>query len=450
MRGRGAALVGVVTVLAAMRVVGVAASAATNVSIEVGSASIVEGDSGIRAMHFPVTLSAPSTIAVSVHYALTAGNATLGGLGSSPHFRTRTGTLSWKPSKSTGVTTTELIVSVAITPNTIATGNETFAIVLSNPSPGAYLHQSTGTGTIIDDDPETGLPKLSVGDATIYAAQAGTPHAVVVPVTLSAPSPSNVTVHYAIGGGTAARKLDYLATTAGTLTFQAGSVQRSLTVHVLPQAYGGPTKTVTVALSAISSGAVLGRNTGTVTIHYDPYTGTAAGPKVAVIGDSITLVATGSIVSGLADRYQSWVIGIPGYTIGNALPALDQQLATAPRDVISNLGTDDAFADNTGWQTSFDALMTRLANIHCVELVTLHENVADYYGSLVHNVTVTVAKDINTALTDAVATHTNMHLIDWNSAANADPTLTSDGIHPTAAGDQWLASHYRSALNQDC
>ena len=428
------------------------ARAAALVTISAGSASVVEGDSGARSVDIPVTLSAPTTTTVTVRYAVTARNATAGGLGSSSHFRTRTGTLKWAPNAKTGLTPTQKLVVVTIVPNVIVDGDEPFAVVLSNPTGGAFLDQRVGTGTIIDDDPLVGMPRVSVGDASVFAGESGTPdREALVSLTLSAPIASNVTVAYTIGGGTAIPNVDYIAKASGTVTFTAGkTLSKSLVVHVVPHATPEPSKTVSVGLSGVSSGAVLGRSTSTVTIDDDAYSGTTTGPKVAAIGDSIVFVAGGTISAALADRYQSWIVGIPGYTIGNAVPALDQQLATAPDDVVANLGTDDALEDFTGWQSNFDTLMNLLTPLHCVELVTLNDVDVDAIASHNYGTPVTIAADINRALANAVATHSNMHLIDWKTAVDADQSLVVDGIHPSDAGKQWLATHYRSAIDEDC
>ncbi len=351
---RHSALVVVVVVVASACLVG-NAHAAGVVTISVGSSSLVEGDSGARSLHIPVTLNIPATTTVTVNYAVEAGNATAGNLGTSSHFRPRTGRLTWRPSTKTGLTTTEQFIAVPIAPNVVADGDETFAVVLSNPTGGAFIHQSVGSDGVLDDDPWVGSPRVSVGDAAVFAGVAGNDRTAEVPITLSAPIAANVTVTYSVGGGTATPNVDYFAKASGTVTFDAGkALSKVLILRIPPHVAPEPTKTVSVALAVVSNGAVLGRTNGTVTIYDEAYQGNLAGPKVAAIGDSIVFVSAGNIGTALADRYQYWIIGIPGYTIGNALPSFDQQLATEPNDVISNLGTDDALDNFTGWQANFD------------------------------------------------------------------------------------------------
>ena len=169
---RHSALVVVVVVVASACLVG-NAHAAGVVTISVGSSSLVEGDSGARSLHIPVTLNIPATTTVTVNYAVEAGNATAGNLGTSSHFRPRTGRLTWRPSTKTGLTTTEQFIAVPIAPNVVADGDETFAVVLSNPTGGAFIHQSVGSDGVLDDDPWVGSPRVSVGDAAVFAGVAG-------------------------------------------------------------------------------------------------------------------------------------------------------------------------------------------------------------------------------------------------------------------------------------
>src|SRR5438128_8576287 len=67
-----------------------ALSATTVPVVSIGSVSLPEGNAGSRVVLFPVTLSAPSTSTVSVHYATASGTATSGS-----DFTAASGTLSF-------------------------------------------------------------------------------------------------------------------------------------------------------------------------------------------------------------------------------------------------------------------------------------------------------------------------------------------------------------------
>ena len=109
----------------------------------VSGASVLEGSDGeARQVTFLITLSQVSTKPVTVTYTIVPGTA------SNPddYFDgVQTGTVTIPPG----------YIGFAITENIVADllveGNETFSIVLSNPS-GATLTNSTATVTIIDDD----------------------------------------------------------------------------------------------------------------------------------------------------------------------------------------------------------------------------------------------------------------------------------------------------------
>lgn len=66
-------------------------------------------------------------------------------------------------------------------------------------------------------------------------------------VTLSAPSPSPVTVGFATGGGTATPGIDYQPR-AGTLTFAPGQTTRFIVVRIVGDTLIEPLETFAVAL----------------------------------------------------------------------------------------------------------------------------------------------------------------------------------------------------------
>ena len=93
---------------------------------------------------------------------------------------------------------------------------ETFTVTLSNVIGAASIPTDLiATGSILDDD---GIPVLS-----IFAGSVSENLGIVFPeVALSGTSSSEVTVNYAVTGGTAASGTDYAAVSGGTLTWAAG------------------------------------------------------------------------------------------------------------------------------------------------------------------------------------------------------------------------------------
>src|SRR5882672_8039909 len=72
-----------------------AVQAATLPVVSIGSASVVEGNTGSRTVWLPVTLSAPSASTVSVQYATAPGSAT------GSDFVAASGTLTFAPNVKT-------------------------------------------------------------------------------------------------------------------------------------------------------------------------------------------------------------------------------------------------------------------------------------------------------------------------------------------------------------
>jgi hypothetical protein len=118
-----------------------------SVAVGIDNTTLVEGNTGSRTAGFVVTLSAPSTSPVSVHYATASGTATAGS-----DFTGVSGTLTFPA----GATTR--FVPVTVNADTTFEASETFTVKLSSPV-GATITPGAGTGTIVNDDGGTcGIP----------------------------------------------------------------------------------------------------------------------------------------------------------------------------------------------------------------------------------------------------------------------------------------------------
>jgi len=118
-------------------------------TLSITSGSVIEGNTGTTTeVAFFVNLSAATSRAVSVNYTTTNFSA-FGGVkcnnSEGIDYETNSGSLSFQPG------TTTFTVRVKICGDTNAEANETFRVVLSNPS-GATLVAFQGVGTIINDD----------------------------------------------------------------------------------------------------------------------------------------------------------------------------------------------------------------------------------------------------------------------------------------------------------
>ena len=229
---------------------GTTKAAASDQTISIGDASIVEGDTSTRTLYFTVALSRPATAAVSVKYNLTGyWVATSGSCGvSGVDFNSKSGktqTINF-PLLSSGVTSTYKQISAQVCSDTTVEPTETFIATLANPTGGYKLLKHIGTGTIVDDDAvPSSLPRLSVGDATVSEGNAGN-RAVKFTLSLSRPATSTVTASYKILSGTGAMAANCGSLSATgtecanyggqtkTVSFAAGAVQKNISVTILP------------------------------------------------------------------------------------------------------------------------------------------------------------------------------------------------------------------------
>ena len=211
-------------------------------ALSIADATVDEGETA----RFAVTLSPASAETVTVRYR-TAGGSAAAGL----DFDAVSGTLTFGPR------ITQQIIAVPTRKDELDEPDETFTVVLSNPS-GATLADDTASGTIADND----VAALSIADAT--AAEGETAR---FAVTLSPASAETVTVRYRTAGGTAAAGLDFDAV-SGTLTFGPRITQQIIAVPTRKDELDEPDETFTVVLSN-PSGATLADDTASGTITDD-------------------------------------------------------------------------------------------------------------------------------------------------------------------------------------
>src|SRR5690606_34824913 len=96
-------------------------------------------------------------------------------------------------------------VTVQVGADTTFEGDETFTVVLTNPSAGYDLADPVGFGTIENDD---GQPTISIGDVAQLEGNAGS-SPFSFDVSLSNPSSLAVTVDYQTSDGSATSPSDF-------------------------------------------------------------------------------------------------------------------------------------------------------------------------------------------------------------------------------------------------
>lgn len=269
-----AALVGGLAISAGLVAVpGLPATAAAVARVDVGDASTVEGDSGsFRYITFPVTLSDPVTSTVTVSYHLMPGTATAPADFDDLGMATKTVTfLAGKGQHK--------YINVKVNADTAVEGDETMQVMVLSVS-GADQGTTTATGTIIDDDPGTGM-RAGVGDTTISEGDSGKNRVAKFWVNLSEPATSAITLHAMTMDSGATAGTDFTAKMKDVV-FAPGQYRKPFTVTVTPDTLGESDESFHVMLSVVS---------GTVSISDDTGLGT-------IINDDASALTTESFTTG--------------------------------------------------------------------------------------------------------------------------------------------------------
>ncbi len=214
--------------------------------LTIGDITVLEGNSGIRAATFSVTLSAPWDQPVTVTYATANGTATAGS-----DYQAASGTLTIPAGQTTGT------ITILVNGDRLDEADETFSVNLSSPT-NATIADGTGVGTIVDDE-----PRVSISDKTVTEGNTGGTSATFT-VTLSAAYDVPVTVNYATANGTATAGSDYQAA-SGTLTFAPGETSKTVKVQVIGDRLAEANETFFVNLSGpTNAGITDGQGAGTI------------------------------------------------------------------------------------------------------------------------------------------------------------------------------------------
>lgn len=178
-----------------------------------------------------VTLDAALPFGVSVSYETMAGTAKAG-----EDFTPVSGVLTF-------TTTSQLTVTVPITPNTLYTGDKWFEVVLTNTASLNVDSPATARVTILDAQAPP-LTLMQTGEQSMIKVT----EQVVVTATLETISGVTATVNYHTVDDTALAGRDYLAK-SGQLQFAPGETTKPITITVLDDGYYYGDRNFSVALS---------------------------------------------------------------------------------------------------------------------------------------------------------------------------------------------------------
>ncbi len=397
-------------------------------SIDIGDVSVTEPNAGTINAVFVVTLSAPSGQAITVDYTSVNGSAV-----APADYTAASGTVTFAPG------TTSRTITVAVAGDLLDEIDETFTVILSNPT-NALIGDGSGLGTIVDNDAP---PTLAINDVAVTEGNAGTVSA-TFNVTLSAPSGQTVTVSYATSDGSAAGGVDYVTST-GVVTFAAGVTTRPLTITVNGDTLDEANETFNVTLSSPVNATILD-GTGIGTINDDD-----APPTIAIADGSIDEGDAGTV----ALTFTVTLSALSGRTVAIDW-ATANGTAVAPADYTAGSGTL-TFAPGVGSQTISVAVAgdaideaneTMLVNLSNPVNVTIADGQG--IGTIIDNDAapslsindVTVVEG-NTGTTNAVFTVTlstasgQSVSVDW---ATANGTATAPGDYTAASGTLTFAA----------
>jgi hypothetical protein len=248
-------------------------------SLSVNDVTVTEGNAGTTNATFTLSLSASSTLPVTVNFTTADGTATAPG-----DYTAQSGSRTFNP----GVTTQT--VSVPVVGDLTVEPNEAFALNLTGASNGT-IADGQGIGTILNDD----VPSLSVNDVTVTEGDTGTLNATFT-VSLSQVVPFDVSVSYAAAPGTATAGVDF-GSVAGTVGIPAGSSSATVAVPVVGDRVNEPTETFFLNLSGPSNATIAdGQGQGNITDN------DAAGFSIAdvTVRERVAATATATFIVTLS------------------------------------------------------------------------------------------------------------------------------------------------------
>ena len=199
---------------------------------------------------FTVTLTGPTSVPATVQFTTQDGTAHAPG-----DYVATSGTLTFAAG------TTSENVTVAVNGNSAVNPNETFSVVLSNPT-NSTITTASATGTIVSPPV---VPAISINSVQHFVGTSpSTPTNFVFTVSLSSATTATVTVQFATADGTATVANNNYVPTSGTLTFNPGTTSQNITVPVYGYTGGATSLNFFVNLSNPSNGTLAtSQGTGT-------------------------------------------------------------------------------------------------------------------------------------------------------------------------------------------
>jgi len=335
------------------------------VNLSIDDASVVEGDSGFREVHFTVSLSQLNGAAVNYDVSVADGTAS----GTTDYYG-MVGTFA--DSIPAGTLTKEFVVNTKT--DTDVEDDETFVVTLSNATTGAAgvtITDDQGTGTITNDD----YPTLSVDDQTSNEGDSGTSQHTFT-VSLSEPSYFPVTFDIGTTGGTATADDDFASNSATGVTIAAGDTSATFSVDVNGDTAIEDDETYTVDVSNVV-GATVADGSGTGTITNDDFPTLTIDDAASITeGDSGTKVMTFTATLSQAVNFSVGFDAATADGSGTATAGTDYDSASSTGLNILAGQTSKTFSVTVNGDTDIESDETVLVDISNASNATITDSQA--------------------------------------------------------------------------
>lgn len=248
-------------------------------------------------------------------------------------------------------------VTISLLNDIVYEGDETFHLILSNPSDNAVIAKDTAIITIADDEQ---VPELSIQDLTVNEND----NTVTLSVVLSGKINSAVSFKVNSLDGTAKAGEDYTSIINQIYTIPALDTIVNISLNILNDDVSEPTETMSIVLSDVSSNVVLKKGTGIVTILDDEVIPTMSVQDI-VVHENAGIIHIAANLSGKSSKATSFTVSTADIT---ALAAIDyeqiyEQSYTIPAGQISiNIPVsiiDDLFFEPT---KTFELTLKNISN----------------------------------------------------------------------------------------
>jgi lysophospholipase L1-like esterase len=197
-----------------------------------------------------------------------------------------------------------------------------------------------------------------------------------------------------------------------------------------------------------------------------PYTGPASGPRLAQVGNSLTVLTADEVTAlGNARGWRVWTDGVVGESVPARRDEIDRAAADRPDVVVIELGTNDVAGPalqpaGSARQAAFTQIVGNMRSAFasasasgtgCVIWVTPGDKATGAGYSWDPAVFNSLARSYAGEVVAEAQRHTNTTWADWALFMSGHPTwLQSDGIHLTTAGQQAFAQMIIDTARIDC